>query len=179
MATESASFDALRQRFGRVDRLGEYKDEEGNGKAEGVIVHNKDEKDDPVYQKTIVETIKWLKGRIDRKTKTVDFGSRSLLDAPAGLLAPKEDAPRSCLPISISGLRPPPNPTVSPNPGCFCMDHGAALKTCKSSGGLILMKLRSTHKHSQTSSRLSEQSAHPPWKRCRCHSSLPVGGSRI
>ena len=122
MATESASFDALRQRFGRVDRLGEYKDEEGNGKAEGVIVHNKDEKDDPVYQKTIVETIKWLKGRIDRKTKTVDFGSRSLLDAPAGLLAPKEDAP-TLLPAYFDlWSQTAPEPYRVPEPGLFL--HG-------------------------------------------------------
>ena len=59
MVTESASFDGLRQRFGRVDRLGEDKDQKGNGQAEGVIVHDKDEKDDPIYEKTITETVQW------------------------------------------------------------------------------------------------------------------------
>src|SRR5262245_46921936 len=56
MVTESASFDSLRQRFGRVDRVGEYKGAEGSSKAEGVIVHDKDEKDDPIYKNAIGET---------------------------------------------------------------------------------------------------------------------------
>jgi CRISPR-associated endonuclease/helicase Cas3 len=87
MVTESASFDALRQRFGRVDRLGEYRDTKGEGKAEGVIVHDKNANSDPIYEDKIVATVKWLKERRDKKHKTVDFGSRSLLDAPASLLA--------------------------------------------------------------------------------------------
>jgi CRISPR-associated endonuclease/helicase Cas3 len=93
MVTESASFDSLRQRFGRVDRLGGYKGEDGEGKAEAVIVHDKDEKRDPIYGDTITETMKWLDGRLDKKQKTVDFGSRSLLDAPSTLFAPNEMAP--------------------------------------------------------------------------------------
>lgn len=55
LVTESASLDSLRQRFGRLDRLGEY------GRAEGIIVHDRSTKDDPVYGKAIVETVKWFK----------------------------------------------------------------------------------------------------------------------
>lgn len=122
MVTESASFDGLRQRFGRVDRLGEYKDEKGNSKAEGIIVHDKDEKDDPIYQKTISETVKWLKGKLDRRTKTVDFGSRSLLDAPTALLAPKESAP-TLLPAYLDlWSQTSPKPFAVPEPGLFL--HG-------------------------------------------------------
>jgi CRISPR-associated endonuclease/helicase Cas3 len=122
MVTESASFDALRQRFGRVDRLGEYKDAEGKGQAEGVIVHDKDEKNDPIYQKAITETVKWLKAKLDKKRKTLDFGSRSLLDAPAELLAPKENAP-ALLPAYLDlWSQTAPEPSAVPEPGLFL--HG-------------------------------------------------------
>ena len=55
LVTEAASLDALRQRFGRVDRLGKYT------QAEGIIVYDKSAKDDPVYGTAIVETVKWFK----------------------------------------------------------------------------------------------------------------------
>src|SRR5205814_3616539 len=63
LVTEAASFDALRQRFGRVDRLGLY------GKAEGVIVREKSAKDDPVYGEAISKTTAWLKDHLDQRTK--------------------------------------------------------------------------------------------------------------
>jgi len=161
MVTESASFDALRQRFGRVDRLGEYKDKKGNGKAEGVIVHDeaaeiekRDKagklvrkegqvvmvKGDPIYADTIVETVKWLKEQRDKKRKdkngkkpkssqasngndqALDFGSRSLLDAPAELLADKENAP-TLLPAYLDlWSQTAPEPFAVPEPGLFL--HG-------------------------------------------------------
>jgi len=122
MVTESASFDSLRQRFGRVDRLGEYKDAKGNSKAEGVIVHDKDEKDDPIYEKTIIETVSWLKAKLDKKYKTVDFGSRSLLDAHTQLLAPKTNAP-TLLPAYLDlWSQTAPEPFAVPEPGLFL--HG-------------------------------------------------------
>jgi CRISPR-associated endonuclease/helicase Cas3 len=117
MVTESASFDGLRQRFGRVDRLGEYID-----KAEGVIVHDKSQKDDPIYEKTITETVQWLKGKLDRRTKNVDFGSKSLLDAPTNFLAPKENAP-TLLPAYLDlWSQTAPEPFAVPEPGLFL--HG-------------------------------------------------------
>lgn len=122
LVTESASFDGLRQRFGRVDRLGEYKDENGEGKAEGVIVHDKDEKRDPIYEDTITETVKWLDVRLDKKRKTVDFGSRSLLDAPISLLAPRATAP-TLLPAYLDlWSQTSPEPFAVPEPGLFL--HG-------------------------------------------------------
>ncbi len=91
LVTESASFDALRQRFGRVDRLGLY------GRAEGVIVHDKSANDDPVYGLAISTTMAWLKERLAKKTKDIDFGVLALPvpveDELANLVAPKEHAP--------------------------------------------------------------------------------------
>ncbi len=71
LVTEAASLDSLRQRFGRVDRLGNY------GKAEGIIVYDncktrKEElkrrgkkpslaDDDPIYGQALGETISWFK----------------------------------------------------------------------------------------------------------------------
>lgn len=71
LVTEAASLDSLRQRFGRVDRLGNYQ------KTEGIIVYDNCKKwkeelkrrgkkpsladDDPIYGKALGETIKWLK----------------------------------------------------------------------------------------------------------------------
>jgi CRISPR-associated endonuclease/helicase Cas3 len=123
MVTESASFDGLRQRFGRVDRLGEYTDQSGNGRAEGVIVHDKEEKDDPIYGETIAATVKWLDAQMDVRTKTVDFGSRSLLDAPSELLAPKANAP-TLLPAYLDlWAQTAPAPFEVPEPGLFL--HGS------------------------------------------------------
>jgi CRISPR-associated endonuclease/helicase Cas3 len=65
LVTESASLDSLRQRFGRLDRLGEYR------RAEGIIVHDKSAKDDPVYGKAIAETVKWFKEQEKERSKKV------------------------------------------------------------------------------------------------------------
>lgn len=92
LVTEAASLDALRQRFGRIDRLGLYKS------AEGVIVRDKSVKnDDPVYGESIVKTAAWIKTRLAKKTKTIDFGVLTLPlpadDELKELLAPKKHAP--------------------------------------------------------------------------------------
>ena len=56
LVTELAPFDTLRQRFGRLDRLG------FRGQSRAVIVHNKDaDKDDPVYGTAgVVPNSNWL-----------------------------------------------------------------------------------------------------------------------
>jgi CRISPR-associated endonuclease/helicase Cas3 len=123
LVTESASLDSLRQRFGRVDRLGSYDE------SVGVIVHDKSAKDDPIYGRAIAETVKWFKDqergrprklkdrlkqlkaeakklRGDEKAKAdahiarvaqVDFGVLALgvpaRDELTALLAPKPNAP--------------------------------------------------------------------------------------
>jgi CRISPR-associated endonuclease/helicase Cas3 len=67
LVTEAASLDSLRQRFGRVDRLGEY------GRADGIIVFDKGAKDDPIYGKALAETVKWFKEQEkDRPKKLKD-----------------------------------------------------------------------------------------------------------
>ncbi|MEJ1962634.1 MAG: type I-U CRISPR-associated helicase/endonuclease Cas3 [Gammaproteobacteria bacterium] len=79
LVTEAASLDSLRQRFGRVDRLGNYK------MAEGVIVYDtgkqlkeelkrRGEKpsladDDPIYGKALGETVKWFKEQEKERPK--------------------------------------------------------------------------------------------------------------
>ncbi len=63
LVTEAASIDSLRQRLGRVDRLGNYEN------AEGVIVHDKSVRDDPVYGKAIAETIKWFHEQAKERPK--------------------------------------------------------------------------------------------------------------
>jgi CRISPR-associated endonuclease/helicase Cas3 len=67
LVSEAASLSSIRQRFGRVDRLGNY------GKARGVIIRDKTEKDDAIYGKAIAETFAWLKERLDKKKRTFDF----------------------------------------------------------------------------------------------------------
>jgi CRISPR-associated endonuclease/helicase Cas3 len=65
LVTESASLDSLLQRFGRVDRLGEY------GRAEGIIVHDKSAKEDPIYGKAIAKTIRWLNSEMERRKRAL------------------------------------------------------------------------------------------------------------
>ncbi len=74
LVTEAASLDSLRQRFGRVDRLGKYNN------AEGVIVHDKSVKDDPVYGKAITETVKWFKKQEKERPKKLKDQLKILKD---------------------------------------------------------------------------------------------------
>ncbi|HEX4611562.1 MAG TPA: type I-U CRISPR-associated helicase/endonuclease Cas3 [Urbifossiella sp.] len=71
LVTELAPLDSLRQRFGRVDRLG-FRDV-----SQAVIVRNKDApKDDPVYGPAPVECWKQLKlwEKASGRQKEIDFG---------------------------------------------------------------------------------------------------------
>jgi CRISPR-associated endonuclease/helicase Cas3 len=113
LVTEAASLDALRQRFGRVDRLGQYKE------AEGVIVRDKSAKDDPVYGTAIGHTMTWLKSLLSKKPKQVDFGVLALPAPPADeladMLAPKPKAP-VLLPAYLDlWMQTSPPPAVVPD----------------------------------------------------------------
>lgn len=114
IVTEAASFDALRQRFGRVDRLGLYK------KAEGVIVlDNSTKKDDPVYGDAIGTTMAWLKENLAKKTKDIDFGVFALPLPPEeklpDMVAPKAHAP-VLLPAYLDlWMQTSPTPAVVPD----------------------------------------------------------------
>lgn len=74
LVTEAASLDALRQRFGRVDRLGQY------NRADGVIVYDNSAKDDPVYGKAIAETVKWFKEQAKERPKKLKDELKRLKD---------------------------------------------------------------------------------------------------
>lgn len=74
LVTEAASLDGLRQRFGRVDRLGRYE------RAEGIIVYDKSAKDDPIYGMAIVETAKWFKERGKERPKRLKDELKKLKD---------------------------------------------------------------------------------------------------
>ena len=75
LVTESASFDSLRQRFGRVDRLGLY------AQAEGVIVHDRSIKEDRVYGKAITETVRWFKDEEKARPKKLKDELKQAKDA--------------------------------------------------------------------------------------------------
>lgn len=73
LVTEAASLDALRQRFGRLNRLGE------RPHCAAVIVFDKSApKDDPLYGEALGKTWKWLNAIATKprgqKRKVVDFG---------------------------------------------------------------------------------------------------------
>ncbi len=117
LVTEHASLDALRQRFGRLDRLGEY------GRAQAALIgvqefdqeKNKWEipKDDPIYGEALALTWKELKKHANASKRsrgrkqevsnetaepTIDFGVNELaktleLTDLGPLLAPKSRAP--------------------------------------------------------------------------------------
>ena len=115
LVTEAASIDALRQRFGRVDRLGIYE------KSASVIVRDRSAKDDPVYGDALVKTVAWLGANRSKKTKEIDFGVLALAERlPLGseldaMLAPKERAP-VLLPSYLDlWMQTSPRPAVVPD----------------------------------------------------------------
>ena len=95
MVTECASLDALRQRFGRVDRFGERG-------SESVILCRTDllgRTVDPIYGQALSKTFEWLES-IASESKIVDFGIDALApyiekigDSLGEYCAPKREAP--------------------------------------------------------------------------------------
>ena len=129
LATECASVDALRQRFGRLDRLGTH------GQSPAVILvaksQLKQKEPDPIYGEAIKNTWEFLRsigtpenaGGTD-ETQTVDFGVNAIAALlPAGdeleqLLAPAPDAP-VLLPAHLdlfcqTAPQPHPTPEIDP-----------------------------------------------------------------
>lgn len=113
IVSECASLDALRQRFGRLDRLGTLA-----GSARGVVIARTDSlKDDPVYGDAIGNTWNWLQA--NGVGQTIDFGSDTLAvpsDAgERGLLTPKAHAP-ILLPSHIDAwVQTQPMPAADPD----------------------------------------------------------------
>lgn len=120
LVTECASFDALRQRFGRLDRLGERHGESHNSPA--LILARSDQlpasaDPDPVYGKALKATWDWLR----QLGESCDFGIRHLPDpteeALPTLIAPPTHAP-ILLPAQLDAWnqthpRPEPDPDIA------------------------------------------------------------------
>lgn len=123
LVTEAASLDSLRQRFGRVDRLGEYK------KAEGVIVYDncrtlREElkrrgkkpsmaDDDPIYGTALGETLEWLKKQEKERPKKIKAELKKLeselrrLTGEARQKAEEQLARKRCVDFGILALDVP------------------------------------------------------------------------
>ena len=79
LVSECASIDALLQRFGRLDRLGEF------GRAQGAIVigswQANPKQPDPIYQETLARTWEWLE-KIGGESGGVNMGIESRAGEP-------------------------------------------------------------------------------------------------
>lgn len=110
LVTECASLDALRQRFGRLDRRGDL------GRAPGTILVRADalkEEDDPVYGAALAATWTWL-----RSIDGLDFGALALAadEAPPSARPEPVHAP-VLLPAHLdawSQTNPRPEPEPEP-----------------------------------------------------------------
>ena len=131
LVTECASLDALRQRFGRLDRRGQVTRERGSAPA--VILCRTDlssgREDDAVYGKALAATWAWLKAQA--KGDVVGFGISELPAAVAQdgqplleLLAEVKDAP-VLLPAHLDAwVHTSPVLTPSPDPDPALWLHG-------------------------------------------------------
>ena len=133
LVTEAAALDALRQRFGRLNRLGKRKD------SRAVIVYVKcgrTSEADPVYGEALAETCKWMeniaakrKGKKGlQEQKVLDFGIRAMRtvlparDKLEKLLAPTRQAP-VLMPAHVDMLvQTSPSPMVEPEVSAYL--HG-------------------------------------------------------
>ena len=126
LVTQAASFDALRQRFGRVNRDGR------SIRAKGTILVAKDalkEADDPVYGDRIAKTWKVLQQIAHEDEGVVDFGIAALdrrLEASnvdvTELVAPRDRAPVAMPAYFDLWSQTSPPPAADPDVGLFL--HG-------------------------------------------------------
>lgn len=118
LVTECAALDALKQRFGRLDRRGELQS------SQAVVLIRSDQvgpgKKDDVYEEALSKTWEWLSSIAP--DKVVDFGIKALLDmesnneTTADLLSPHLDAP-ILMPAHLDGwaqTAPVPSPDSNP-----------------------------------------------------------------
>ena len=133
LITEVASLDALRQRFGRLNRLGAH------ASAPAWVLGRSDQvstqaPDDPVYGGALRATWLYLDSiaKVTGKTKTVDFGLSAFIE-PLGpqreaLLPPRVEAP-VLFPSYLdmwSETRPAPHP--DPDPALWLHGKGSTTK---------------------------------------------------
>ncbi len=126
LVTECASLDALRQRFGRLNRTGR----DFTAKA-CVLVRadqTEDTKEDPVYGSALAETWKWLKSRASSDGTTLDFGIQAMeaMLSNEGDLA-KLNAPARSAPVILPAhldawVQTAPEPAPTPEVAAFL--HG-------------------------------------------------------
>jgi CRISPR-associated endonuclease/helicase Cas3 len=128
LVTECAALDALRQRFGRLDRLG------ARGESRASIVGRSDQikrADDAVYGPALAETWKWLGtiavGKSKAKTKqAVDFGTvalaKAIEQAPTEAFSPSRHGP-VVLPAHLD-LWAQTSPIPVPDPEVSVFLHG-------------------------------------------------------
>lgn len=119
LITECASLDALRQRFGRLNRLGDLETCRGYVFARLDLLSD----DDPIYGSALAATWKFLRGLPE-----VDFGIRRL-ELPegeelAGLVAETSDAP-VLLPAHLDAwAQTEPRPEPDPDPSLWLHGKG-------------------------------------------------------
>jgi len=125
LVTECASLDALRQRFGRLNRVAV------RPSAKAVIVirtdQTEDSSTDPVYGASLANTWKWLRGDTEPLREEFDFGVSAVSRATQGVdLAPlNADAPDAPLlfPAHLDcWVQTHPIPTPDPDPALWL--HG-------------------------------------------------------
>jgi CRISPR-associated endonuclease/helicase Cas3 len=126
LVTESAAIDALRQRFGRLNRLGRH------DLANAAIVHvdyGRSKNTDPIYGDALNATWKWLSQSAGRR-KIVDFGIQAMgfllthASDVTAMLTPRKRAP-FLLPAHMDMLvQTNPAPAVVPDVAPYL--HGPA-----------------------------------------------------
>lgn len=125
LVTEAAPIDSLRQRFGRLNRIGRL------NSASAVILKPKRSRDkDAIYGDTVDETWKWLKAHAS--ADTIDFGVRAMGDlfaasGRAGLIVEPAPAPLMFPAHLDTWAQTNPEPVVDPDVGPFL--HGLKEET--------------------------------------------------
>jgi CRISPR-associated endonuclease/helicase Cas3 len=123
LVTECASLDALRQRFGRLNRVAV------RSAAKGVVVirgdQTEDTTNDPVYGASLANTWKWLNEKA--ANRVFDFGVAAVRETLEGvdvgpLNAPSVDAPVLFPSHLDCWVQTNPIPTPDPDPAVFL--HG-------------------------------------------------------
>jgi CRISPR-associated endonuclease/helicase Cas3 len=139
LVTECASLDALRQRFGRLNRMGreiQSRDIEGRpwGARAAVLVRAdqaEQSDDDPVYGAALAKTWAWLKQEA-REAGEIDFGIaalESMLPEGEALaeLNPRSRSAPAMLPAHVDcWAQTAPEPLPTPEPALFLHGPGNA-----------------------------------------------------